>query len=680
MPGKNLLGACPTCCEGFSARLLYAVREMSAAKGGFPVWHGRYDPEPVPVRRYLRVIPSGDLVFDDLPWHPDDRIEISGVAAMDPLLPSGCAGNANKIKAATHQVNNYCGDPGDYEDFGCWDWHTEQHVCMGIPAREFWVVTDLSDTVRRIRYGSVWNPNANEITYTLADEYTSAQLVADIKARLALYQPPVWPEVRLTVHAGGGVDGAQILQRGRFEELPDYWVSGGGGHGASVRLRYRIKAVRIEHPGGHYEAVPDLQVSGGGGTGAALTAVLGPTGRIEEVRVDNPGSGFSDLPGIDVVGGSVASPTLVPIMELDTAEVLAGGSGYVTAPQLHWCLPAKRPLLGAGDGLALASQVLSADESYASAATGVYQLAFQPLASGYAALRWVERIYDLSGEPLQRLEVIDPAAGMGWIVASLANSRVAFRFDEEIKEAVVLSPYDRYTSTPALTLPAPRPGSGGVQAQGRAIMAVDHLPLTNRGSGYTSAPEVMIAGGGGSGAAAVAEIDPQTGKIRAVRVTARGQGYTSVPTVSLIGGGGVGASVRVYMRLVGVEITQPGSGYNYALTISGGGGSGAQGSIQWDRDPTSSTYGQCTGAALSQAGSGYTSSPDVVVTAPPGAASPILAARFGSETEREHLWDGAVPDGYTSYHQTWPRTPIYPIPDLANNQGLEIALIRPAKS
>jgi len=56
------------------------------------------------------------------------------------------------------------------------------------------------------------------------------------------------------------------------------------------------------------------------------------------------------------------------------------------------------------------------------------------------------------------------------------------------------------------------------------------------GSGYVSAPDVIISGGGGSGATALANIS--NGSVSRITVTNAGSGYTSTPTITLLGGGG----------------------------------------------------------------------------------------------------------------------------------------------
>ncbi len=65
------------------------------------------------------------------------------------------------------------------------------------------------------------------------------------------------------------------------------------------------------------------------------------------------------------------------------------------------------------------------------------------------------------------------------------------------------------------------------------------ITVDNGGSGYTSAPDVVISGGGGSGATATASLS--SGAVSSVNVTAAGSGYTSLPAISFSGGEGSGA-------------------------------------------------------------------------------------------------------------------------------------------
>ena len=67
---------------------------------------------------------------------------------------------------------------------------------------------------------------------------------------------------------------------------------------------------------------------------------------------------------------------------------------------------------------------------------------------------------------------------------------------------------------------------------------VQSIAVTDGGAGYLTPPIVTIdASGVGSGATAVAQINPVTGKVTNVVVTCSGYGYTGTPGVSVVGGG-----------------------------------------------------------------------------------------------------------------------------------------------
>jgi hypothetical protein len=70
--------------------------------------------------------------------------------------------------------------------------------------------------------------------------------------------------------------------------------------------------------------------------------------------------------------------------------------------------------------------------------------------------------------------------------------------------------------------------------------SVGSISVINQGSGYTSAPSVVIdppLGSGGVQATAVATIDLSTGKVTSISITENGSGYTEIPGVALVGGG-----------------------------------------------------------------------------------------------------------------------------------------------
>jgi autotransporter-associated beta strand protein len=103
--------------------------------------------------------------------------------------------------------------------------------------------------------------------------------------------------------------------------------------------------------------------------------------------------------------------------------------------------------------------------------------------------------------------------------------------------------------------------------------------LTVSGGGYIDAPLVVISGGGGSGACAVASIDA-SGNLAGITITNPGTGYTSPPVFTLTGGGigntgAIGGSATLVANTSGLltltgttgSLTIPSSGAN---TYSGG--------------------------------------------------------------------------------------------------------------
>lgn len=82
----------------------------------------------------------------------------------------------------------------------------------------------------------------------------------------------------------------------------------------------------------------------------------------------------------------------------------------------------------------------------------------------------------------------------------------------------------------------------------RPTNGIATVTLTAPGSGYTSAPTVVVNGTGGVGAFAIATIN-SSGEVDEVVITNPGSGYTAA-TLSFTGGGGTGAAATVTLASV----------------------------------------------------------------------------------------------------------------------------------
>ena len=161
---------------------------------------------------------------------------------------------------------------------------------------------------------------------------------------------------------------------------------------------------------------------------------------------------------------------------------------------------------------------------------------------------------------------------------------------------------------------------------------VTQIYLTNRGTGYSTAPTVTISGGGGSGAQAGATVSG--GNVTAITlwhtvseviISDKGQGYTSTPIVTFTtpAAGGTtaqGTAVIQNGRLVGITITNPGSRYVGVPTI------------------TLSTAGstrQAVAIPRIVCGTGYTSAPSIGFSGGGGsnaAATAVVTGNLGAFT------------------------------------------------
>jgi hypothetical protein len=179
----------------------------------------------------------------------------------------------------------------------------------------------------------------------------------------------------------------------------------------------------------------------------------------------------------------------------------------------------------------------------------------------------------------------------------------------------VSNPGSGYTSAPNVVISAPN-DANGVQAVATATIVtgsggIRSVFVTSGGTGYTAVPDVTIGAPnitGGTQATAVASIS--AGAVVAISVVEAGSGYTSVPAVTFSSGGATANAVISTGGVSSVSLTNAGSGYTSSptITFSGGGGSGANAIAQIVTFKTGTVS-----ILLNNGGSGYTSAPTVAI-------------------------------------------------------------------
>lgn len=199
--------------------------------------------------------------------------------------------------------------------------------------------------------------------------------------------------------------------------------------------------------------------------------------------------------------------------------------------------------------------------------------------------------------------------------------------------ANVIAGLQALKSAPLKTNATPRlVGVPGYTAQ--RFTGVGDVALTNRGSGYTSAPTVAFSGGGGSGAAATATISKG---VDSATVGSAGTGYTSATAViAAPASGGVRATATAQITdggVSGLTITNKGHGYGPsevpAIVITGDGTGAAA---------TAVMTGVLEAINVTEGGSAFTTAPSVTLSGGGGGsggaatatvevlANPVIAA------------------------------------------------------
>jgi uncharacterized repeat protein (TIGR01451 family) len=282
-----------------------------------------------------------------------------------------------------------------------------------------------------------------------------------------------------------------------------------------------VAAITVTNGGSGYTSAPAVNISGGGGSGATATATVSG-GVVTAINVTNPGSGYTSNPSISFTGvgsGAAAGATLsAPVTATDPG---VGNTGTVT-----WSIG------NLGDGISGSVQFLAfpnASGSFTNFAD-VNDGTGRNDRDAYASATTV--FGTLNPSKVTTTPQVLSGTGVAHYVITVQNPLAS-------TAATNVNVVD--TLPVGFTYKAGSTVINGVAAADPCASCVAGISVSAGGSGYTSAPTVVITPvGGGSGATATAHISG--GQVKYITMNATGSGYTSAPAISFTGGGGSGAS------------------------------------------------------------------------------------------------------------------------------------------
>ena len=436
--------------------------------------------------------------------------------------------------------------------------------------------------------------------------------------------------------SGGSVVGFTISNGGiGYQTAPTISFTGGGGSGAEAQASISgLTALSVTDPGSGYQVPPTVVISSGDG-GQTGAVSVDATGAITTINVAQRGNSFTAPPAVQITdssGSGFGASAVATLTGGVTAGVVSGGGGGYAGSTTATVLggggsgATGRPLLGLTT--ASVSSVVSGGANYSvgDLLTVIAGTGAQIRVTSVGGSGDVTGVSIADGgsrySPGDILYLADEALGASGLrvaVSSVSTGGV-------INGVSINAGGTGFTTDSRLNHTG---GTGGVLEVDSIGFTdfVASISLFSGGQGYTLAPTVQFTGGGGSGATAVASIDPFSGQIRSVTLTNGGSGYTSPPFISFIPAPGDTPTQQAFAvadlgNTLGLSVFRAGSGYTTRPSaVSGGSGSGAVVSFN-DAQYT------LVGYQPLEPGSGYSSTPTILLSAPSGGSaslSPVVS-------------------------------------------------------
>ena len=363
---------------------------------------------------------------------------------------------------------------------------------------------DLSDSSNVGHYLSFYRDNLNKIEYTFKNivrvgtpgvdapgnsPFVSFKVTSDV-SNISYYADPSRIGEYSPVGKDSYVDVVKSPYIGTFEitELAGATITTG-----AIKFKFNLSI----------EPEKSAVVSASSYSTSSTKAV----GPISKIRLVNGGGFYKKLPEISYISSS---------RKIERVEIEEPGTEYAAGEYFGV------PILGDGTG----GRVKIVVDGTTDPAGQIVQVTVTDPGKNYSsAYIDVDAIEGILGPSLAGsgavLNIIIPPYGTGASIFAqgervgkikkLRNNNFGFNYTHD------------YTLRPEITFP--------VNLQLTSTSVLSSIKVTNPGNGYTTRPEVIIAGGGGTGAVAEAEL--KNGRISNIIVKNAGSGYSTSPTVSL---------------------------------------------------------------------------------------------------------------------------------------------------
>ncbi len=274
-------------------------------------------------------------------------------------------------------------------------------------------------------------------------------------------------------------------------------------------------------------------------TAAALPIVI--NGFVLGATVTNTGGGYVLAPNVQIIGGGGSGATATATISNGTVvaiSIASTGSGYTNLPAIQIDPPA----VSLTNQTAAALNLPVATTNDAGTYFVVVANAAGSVTSSNATLTVNVPLY-ITSQP--QSQSVPPGSNVTFAVSVVGTAPFGYQW---------------YYASPAQATATASILNGFVYGAN----------IDNVGAGYTSAPNVQISGGGGSGATAIAVVS--NGMVTVVNVISTGSGYTNAPTLQIDppAGGALSGQTNSIFNIAGVSTNNVG---NYFVVVTDGFGS-----------------------------------------------------------------------------------------------------------